>query len=269
MVEYGKTEQERREISDTFDQVAELYDRYRPGYPSVLIDYLMAACGLGPDSRILEIGCGTGQATVPLVRRGLSLLCLEPGRHLAALAARNLQGLPVTIETTRFEDWHEQPAAFDALLSANAFHWVWPETGYAKAARVLKENGWLALFRNENPPLDGDLGRAVVVAYRRCAPELEKTHDTSPEMLDEQAATIAAVGPFDRVETRSFPWSVVLTSEEYLGLLRTYSDHIRLPEDRRRCLFGGVAEAIDRHGGQVVKPYLAVLWLARKPDAPA
>lgn len=264
MVETGKTDQQRREIAGTFDQVAELYDRYRPGYPDDLIDDLIRTCDLGPASRILEIGCGTGQATLPLARRGLSLLALEPGQHLAAVAARNLAGLPVTIETTRFEDWPARAAEFDLVFSANAFHWVWPEIGYPKAARALKENGWLALFRSEIPRLGGDAGRAIELVYRRCAPELETTHDASEELIGKQSAEIAATGRFGRVETRRFPWSVVLTTRQYVGLLGTYSDHIRLAEDSRRCLFAGVAEAIDRHGGRVVKPYLSVLWLARK-----
>lgn len=52
--------------------------------------------------------------------------------------------------------------------------------------------------------------------------------------------------------------------KEYLGLLNTYSDHLRLSEQRRKVLFEGIAESIERHGGYIEKPYLAVLYLAQR-----
>ena len=51
-----------------FDAVAERYDRVRPGYPAELFGELVALTGIGPGSRVLEVGWGTGKATVPLAR---------------------------------------------------------------------------------------------------------------------------------------------------------------------------------------------------------
>ena len=78
----------------TFDEVAELYDRHRPGYPEALFEDLVALSGIAPAGRILEIGAGTGQATLPLARRGLRVLCLEPGAALARVARGKLAGFP-------------------------------------------------------------------------------------------------------------------------------------------------------------------------------
>ena len=48
--------------------------------------------GLAPGARLLEVGCATGKATVPLARRGFRITCVELGPELAAAARRNLEG---------------------------------------------------------------------------------------------------------------------------------------------------------------------------------
>ncbi len=79
----------------TFNNVADLYDEVRPGYPEALIEDALTLSGIPPDGRILEIGCGTGKATLPFARRGYAMLCLELGDKLAAV------GLPATAGHTR------------------------------------------------------------------------------------------------------------------------------------------------------------------------
>src|SRR5215210_4177723 len=112
----------------SFNEVPELYDEVRPGYPAEVIDAIISLSALPPDGRILEIGCGTGQITIPFAARGYSLLALELGEALAALAGRKCASYPnVEIRNISFEDWPVEPGAFHLLLSAQAFHWIDPE----------------------------------------------------------------------------------------------------------------------------------------------
>ena len=60
---------------DGFDEVAELYDRVRPGYPDDLLDELAAVLPRSPV--VVEVGPGTGQATKGLVARGASVTAVE------------------------------------------------------------------------------------------------------------------------------------------------------------------------------------------------
>ena len=62
-----------------FNEVAALYDEVRPGYPPAIVDAAVALAALPSGGRILEIGCGTGQITLPFAMRGYSILALEPG----------------------------------------------------------------------------------------------------------------------------------------------------------------------------------------------
>jgi SAM-dependent methyltransferase len=96
----------------SFDAAARLYDRFRPGYPEPLFDDLVELSGIPEGGRVLEIGPGTGQATLPLARRGFSILGLELGASMARLCRKNLAAFPkVEILTTAFEDWTCDAAA--------------------------------------------------------------------------------------------------------------------------------------------------------------
>src|SRR5437879_9154174 len=93
-------------LRETFDQAAELYDRARPGYPAAVFSDLAELACIGPGCRVLEIGCGTGQATVPLGERGGEIVCVELGANLAAVARRRLERFPsVRVEVAAFEGW--------------------------------------------------------------------------------------------------------------------------------------------------------------------
>jgi SAM-dependent methyltransferase len=98
---------ERHELRRrSFDAAARLYDTFRPGYPEPLFDDLVRLSGIPGGGRILEIGPGTGQATLPLARRGFSIVGIEMGASMARLCRKNLRGFPnVEILNVAFEDW--------------------------------------------------------------------------------------------------------------------------------------------------------------------
>src|SRR2546426_501342 len=117
---------DRRRLRATFEEVPELYERTRPSYPAELFDDLVSFAGLEVGSRVLEIGCGTGQATLPLAGRGLEVV------------------------NAVFEEWEASDESFDAVVAFTAFHWVDPEVKYAKAARLLRPGGCLAVAETDH-----------------------------------------------------------------------------------------------------------------------
>ena len=89
--------------------------------------------GLVPEDRVAEIGCGTGQATVPLAERGLAVTAVELGAGLAVIARRRLAGFAsAEVLTTSFEDWQPHGASFDAVVAFNSPHWIDPRLRYSK-----------------------------------------------------------------------------------------------------------------------------------------
>ena len=251
-----------------FDQVADLYDRARPRYPEPLFDDVLALSGVGTGARILEIGCGTGQASEPFARRGHRLLCLEPGAAMAERVRARLAGYPsVAVAQCTFEDWPLEPEAFDLVISAQAFHWVAPDVRFAKSASALRPGGWLAVFGNAVPTERSPLRDALDAAYLRHAPALFGPPES--RWYSEQDAFVKLVADsrrFAPATAQSYPWSQVYSADEYLDLMRTHSNHRLLPEAQREALLAAIREAIERNGGRAEVRYEAHLYLARRAD---
>src|SRR5262249_23291310 len=145
-----------RELRTTFDEVADLYARARPTYPDEVFDDLVEAARLGVGARVLELGSGTGIATLPLARRGFELVCVELGAQLAAVARRKLEAFAnVEIVNAAFESW-SPPGRFDAVVAFASFHWNDPAARYERSANALRPGGALAVVRADHVlPADG------------------------------------------------------------------------------------------------------------------
>jgi SAM-dependent methyltransferase len=140
---------ERAKLRAIFDEAVLLYDEVSPGYPEELFDDVVSLSGIPSGGKILEIECGTGQATVPFARRGYRILCVELGENLATVARRNLEAYPqAEVHVGPFEECRLQEPAFDLAVSATAFHWLDPELAYPRVAGALRRTGSLALFWN-------------------------------------------------------------------------------------------------------------------------
>jgi SAM-dependent methyltransferase len=252
----------------SFDSVAELYDKARPTYPEELFDDLVELSGIPPDGRILEIGPGTGQATLPLAGRGFSILGLELGKRLTALAAKKLERYPkVEIRNVAFEDWKLERKAFDVVLAATAFHWIRPGTGFARAAAALKPGGSLALLWNFGVVADDDLRSGLRRIYRRYAPKIRNSRPPE-QRIRKQAEKITGSGHFERATVCRFPWERAYATDEYIGQLMTQSDHILLDAETQRNLYQAIRALIDRRGIKITVRVIAALFLARKKTQP-
>src|SRR4029434_978415 len=107
-----------------FDDAAELYDEVRSRYPEETVEHIIAFAALPTQGRVFEVGCGTGQMTLPFAQRGYTVVALDQGERLAALAAQHCQPYPqVRAVPCAFEAWQDTPASYDLFLSAQAFHW--------------------------------------------------------------------------------------------------------------------------------------------------
>jgi len=246
------------ERKQAFDTVADEYEAVRPGYPEALVERVLAR--LTPESRLLEIGCGTAIATLPYARRGHRILCLEPGPNLAAIARRKLAAFAdVALREEEFEAWPEEPDAFDLVYSAQAWHHLDPQVRYAKAARALRASGTLVVYANW-AVTNFEEGQE---AYRAHVPEwADRPLPPIETRLARAVASMTSSGCFSGIETRRFPGTRTYTANGYIRLVGTYSDHLLLPPTQRQGLFDGLRACIERLGGTVERRHEAVLFLA-------
>ncbi len=254
-----------------FGEDAELYDKARPGYPDALVDDVFGFVGSGAERGALEVGAGTGKATVAFAARGLEIVALEPHPAMAAVARRNCERFPrVRLEVTTFEDWPLQPRRFGLVFSGQAWHWVPADVRCAKAAYALVPGGSVALFWHRTNWQDESLRDELDELYRRVAPDLYARQPGFPGVHPPQGddrfvAELTDSRRFEDVRAQTYPWSSAFTSDAFVELLLTQSDHRLLVDDIRDALIDAVRQLVAQHGGVVTVPYATLLVLGRSP----
>jgi SAM-dependent methyltransferase len=253
---------QRETLRTTFEQVPELYARARPSYPPRLFDDLVALARLPVGARIVEIGCGTGQATLPLAERGFAVTCVELGARLATIARQKLAGFPaVDVVVADFDTW-ETAERFDGAVAFTSFHWLDPETRFARVASLLRPGGVLAVTSTSHVAGGDDFFVDVQADYREVVPEDTASHEGGPRPPDDIEGLRFDEELFEPVARHRYVWDVAYDADAYIAVLTTYSGHRALDAARREELFTRIRRRIEPRGG-VRKTYLATLDVAR------
>lgn len=253
---------------ESFDLVADSYNMYRSPYPQQVVETVIAVSHLHQGSRALEIGCGTGQLSVPLAQHGIDLLALELGPHLAALARQNLKRFPhVHVETSSFEAWPLPRRKFDAVVSASAFHWLDPALRFTKSAAALQPGGFLTILcvhhvRGDTPGFFADTqpyylkwGLSDDPSFQSPAP------DNVPPMYPE----LDQMPAFRSVEHHAAEIPMRHTTATYIGWLTTDSLVNSLDDQSRRGFLQDIERLIEtKYHGQVVRNFVYEVIVAQR-----
>jgi ubiquinone/menaquinone biosynthesis C-methylase UbiE len=250
----------------TFNEVAELYDRARPSYPDELFADLAEFARTGPGCRVLEIGCGTGQITLPLASQDCAIVALDIGERMAAIARQKIAPYPeAQVIVADFDEWPLPPEPFDLVVSASAFHWIDPAIRTQKCARSLRSGGALAIISTEHiRGGSNEFFAEVQECYKRWDPETPIENQLpTPDQIPMEDREMERSGLFEKPIFRRYETERTYTTAAYLDVLLTYSGHLALPEEKRRGLLDCIGSLIDRrYGGQIVKRYMKELRLA-------
>jgi len=265
----------REHLRATFDAAAELYQAARPEYPLELYDALIEAAALGAGDRLLEVGCASGKATLPLARRGVRITCVEMGTALAAAARRALGTFSdVQVVECAFEAW--EPAlveAFDLVFAATAWHWIDPSIRYERAWQLLRPGGHLAFWSATHVfPEKGDpFFVEIQEVYEEIGEGLPAGAIwTRPGELADSRDEIEGSELFENVLVREFDWKVVYDADSYLRLLDTFSNHIAMQPRQRERLYSEIRRRLaQRSDGRLGRHWGAVLHVARRTDRQA
>jgi len=258
-------------LEGTFDTVVSTYDKMRPGYAPELFKTIFDYVSIGEDSRVVEVGSGSGQATAPVLTKGCELISVEYGENFSNLLKEKFKDYPkFSVITGKFEDVDLPSDSFDLVFSATAFHWVPEETGYKKVFEMLKKGGAFARFANrprncKNAP---ELAAEIDALYQEYYNKQHNIKSGTRKWFTEEDAKAISLIPekygFKDIECHLFYRERVFTAKEYTQLLGTYSDHIAIEEKIRNEFFAGIEDAINRHGGTITISDTMDLELARK-----
>ncbi len=254
----------------SFDVFAETYHSIRPGYPAQLYVDIKKLCGVGKGSRILEIGAGSGIATVELAKICGRVVAIEPGKHLAAIARKQTKKFSnVEIFEETFEGF-KSSNRFDAVLAFTAYHWIDQGIGYQKVRDLMGDAGSFVLVWNSFFLSDSAVTAEVNRAYHKYLPNaypnessvgdvndgvLSKLHRRELEVV--QNPMLYTVG------IRKYYTVYNYKAETYPKLLNTFPKIVEVEEEKRHRFFERVSEIVSNHG-TISVPVLTTLIICNK-----
>ena len=249
--------------SKVFNANAQAYDTYRPKCPTQVVEHLQQWAQLGPQDRILEIGCGTGQLTQALASWNRPVLAVEKGADLAALARKNCVAFPqVQVVTKDFETW-QSPHCFQLITACQSFHWIDKITGFTKVHSLLAPSGKVALIWHLDVSQDTLFWQRTAPVYRTFFPDRIDYVPLSQQVKEYQLY-LQEGDLFTDFKRQYFLWEVSYSTLDYLGLLSTFSTQGSLPPTERRQFFQCIGQVIEELGDQVTRKQLTVMLLAQK-----
>jgi ubiquinone/menaquinone biosynthesis C-methylase UbiE len=220
-----------------FDQIASLYKAARPDYPEALIEDVVSYADLKPNDKILEVGCGSGQATKSFAKRSFPIVAIDPGPEMLRGARESLAdfGNVEFLEAT-FEAWPAKREEFRLIIAAQSWHWVSPEVRFVKAAEALSPGGSLAIFGHVPVGLPAPLLAQFKDIYLHHTgkwgppPEAWYLPDGPFRGWFEES------GAFEPVVHRSYAWKWEQTTSSYTDFVRTRSDYRMLESAKREAM---------------------------------
>ena len=258
------------ELNWTFDTVADTYEKLRPGYVDELYQTILDYVPINNTSRVVEIGIGGGQATLPFLKTGCELTAIDYGENFCEICREKFKDYSnFSAVAGKFEDV-ELNGEYDLIYSASAFHWIPEEFGYKKVFDMLKCGGVFARFANHpfrdkgKPELSAEMDRIYADYYYKYHNKEAKSPVEYTEQQAHNRALSAEKYGFTDIQYKLFYRTRTFSAKEYTMLLGTYSDHIAIEEKIRTEFFSKIEDAINRHGREITIYDTIDLQLARK-----
>ena len=213
-------------MTGNFGGAAGFYAKSRPGYPAELFDLLVGETPLDASSVVLDLGCGTGLASLPLAARVRLVVGVDPDPGMLAEAASSAQGLPnVRWVCSPAEEYDEQPGRFDLIIIGSAFHWMNRPLVANRSYRLLRPGGLLAIASNPTPLLQirdqEGVGAAIAAVQDRWFPDARRLKPGAPRLASNEQ--ILGDSPFRHTVVHEVPTRQEWNIERLLDFLRSTS----------------------------------------------
>lgn len=250
-------------LRTTFGKVSSLYDKSRVTYPEELIEKIITYSKIKPNETILDVGCGSGQATLPFAQQSFQIIGLDISKDLLTIAKQKCSPFKkAKFKLSSFEAAKFNENSFNLIISGLAWHWVKPEQRYEKASRLLKDNGSLALFwsyqQKDKSKIVTEVGKVL---------DLYIGKKTGPQMKDYANAVYNELQQhplFTNIEKRKYSIMMPFSKENYVNLVLTYSGVLKLPITEQTKLKNDLNRILKKFREPLIIPYEYALILARK-----
>lgn len=253
----------RADSTKRFSSRVEAYVKYRPGYPSEVMELFRREMGLTPDWAIADVGSGTGISSEMLLKYGNTAFCIEPNPDMRAAAERMLtrysgyRSVDGTGERTNLRD-----ASVDLVTCAQAFHWFDKPRAAAEFKRICKPDGHIAILWNDRRTTTSQFLIDYDNLLLRYGTDYAKVaHEKSP-IAAAEISTVFGI-PFKHA---SFPNQQQCDREGLRGRVASSSYTPAAGEPGHDELFAAIDELFEQHArdGRVTIEYLTEVYYARR-----
>jgi SAM-dependent methyltransferase len=245
------------------------YHAGRPDYPEAVYETLVERCGLGPTTRVIEIGPGTGLVTQRLLGAGAHVTAIEPDPSMASYLRASAASDGLDVVTSSLEEAEIADGAFDLAVAATSFHWVDQEVGLSKLGRALKPGGWVALwwtlFRDPDQP--DEFSQAVEHVLGPATRGAFDEPGRAPFQLDEshRRRDMTCWAGLHDVTSEIITWTHELTPAQARALYASMATVIRRPPDEQLRILDEVERiATETPGDLVRRKFVTALYTGRQ-----
>lgn len=258
----------------TFNEDAPNYDRLRPTYTDKLFDEVIRFSSLSGNKRALEIGIGTGQATLPFLKTSCKVTAIEIGDKLARFSKEKFSEFKnFEVINQDFESVQLDENTYDLVYSASAFHWIPRETGLPKVYGLLKSGGVFAWFSVQPLPAQehSHIHEALQKVYDKYSQFFGEKPQIDPQIKQQQLEkkrmdrfnAFRQYGFVD-INDKVYYGTRTFNAKDYTTLISTYSDHKAMPEESRIPFLKEIADTIEHCGGKFTLSDTMLLCMGRK-----
>jgi len=245
-----------------FDQHAKLYDESRPDYPNEIYDIIAKTVSENYRENWLEIGAGNGAASGQILAKlkPLNLTLLEPGENfIKVLREKFSKSNNIKFIQDTFEDFATDEK-FDAILAATAWHWPDAKMKYPHAAKLLKTDGWLIIFRNYYDLADENLNKKIDQLFAKYEGEIstETVHEKQLKKISVAHDEVRGSGIFEIIREKTIEWTKTISAENLINLYKTFQDSAKFGEQ----FFREMRDLIDSN--EVEERVMTDLVIARR-----
>lgn len=235
-------------LSRSFDGIAKEYRNSRSEYPTDLIDFIINSIPLTQESSVLDVGCGSGQATIDLITTGCNVVAIDPAQRALDLLSQRCEGNSnLRLERTTFEEFEKPNSSFDLIVCAQAFHWLDPDTASKKIANLLRPSGHVMLFWHMQDVPNGSPQAELQTINSRYFSEYPTMNppEYARPFLDIMAENLCKDLRLRDVQIREYPWERVYDRSEFLSLYRSWSKFATLPTAKKKLISRDLQTHLD------------------------
>jgi SAM-dependent methyltransferase len=231
-----------KKLGTTFREGGENYHNSRPDYPSELMRDIIQFSKINKNSKILDVGCGTGKSILPLIEKGYkNIVGIDISDSMLNVARKLMPNNQ--FHNISFEDF-TSPEQFDLILFGTSIHWINNDVVYKKVKELLKSGGTIAIFWGHHTPEKSKFVEGLKNIYEKNSHDYPSDFKDALTKICERIKNTSGLGSS---EIKKYSVIEKYNEESLLALINSWSWVISLKDSQKQKLFSDIRDFIKEY----------------------